>query len=188
MSDGDMDVLGKEAAAFMRLLLQITTLIALRTRQAGQRQAEQRAKTHNRQVELTKSIRRENQELAKTELARNKARDPRNQQLISMTLPKPGVNLEKPKAIEPKARTPEPQAKAPERRPETPAQLAFRLAEMGVSQEVAVARQLHAVAFPVPAQEAIRLRPGETIEQGRARGRGVELSRGLERGITREIR
>ena len=83
----EIDSIGAEAAAITKTMLQLATLIALRTRERGQKEAEQR-------VKLTQVRVKEAKELAVRQVREAKARDPRNlelQQLIKQS----GVQLTK---------------------------------------------------------------------------------------------
>ena len=72
----ELDDIGAETAAMMKTMLQIATLVALRTRERGQKEAEAR-------VKVTEARIKEARELQVREARDAKAKDPRNAKLIS---------------------------------------------------------------------------------------------------------
>jgi hypothetical protein len=87
MAEHDMDAIGAEAAAMMKTMLQLATLVALRTRERGQKEAEQR-------VKVTQARAKEANELAARQVRESKARDPRNVEIQRM-IERTGVVLSK---------------------------------------------------------------------------------------------
>src|SRR5690349_5128122 len=87
----ELDDIGRETAALMRQMLQLATLVALRTRERGQREAEARVKVTQERVKETR-------ERLLREAREAKAKDPRNLELARM-LERPalerGISLEK---------------------------------------------------------------------------------------------
>lgn len=90
MAEHDMDAIGAEAAAMMKTMLQLATLVALRTRERGQKEAEQR-------VKVTQARLKEAKELTARQVRESKARDPRNVELQHM-MERTGVVLSKNRA------------------------------------------------------------------------------------------
>jgi hypothetical protein len=91
MAEHDIDAIGAEAAAMMKTMLQLATLVALRTRERGQKEAEAR-------VKITQARLKEAKELAAREVRETKARDPRNTELQRM-IERSGVVLAKDRSI-----------------------------------------------------------------------------------------
>lgn len=194
----EIDDVGRETAAMLRTMLQIATLVALKTRERGQREAEAR-------VKITEARLKEARELQIREAREAKARDPRNQELAQMlSRPLPdtaariaphreegayrGVSLEKDRfslsqtveafaeaASGGKDEQPGINYDSVERR----TALAAHLARIGVEPELAAARMLVEVGQAKPASEAARTRPEYAPAVQRAREQ--ELGRGLER-------
>jgi hypothetical protein len=90
MAEHDMDAIGAEASAMMKTMLQLATLVALRTRERGQKEAEQR-------VKVTQARLKEAKELTARQVRESKARDPRNLELQRM-IERSGVVLTKDRA------------------------------------------------------------------------------------------
>ncbi|MVU77823.1 hypothetical protein GPX89_11275 [Nocardia sp. ET3-3] len=169
----ELDDIGRETAAMMRQMLQLATLVALRTRERGQKEAEAR-------VKVTEARQKEARQLVLREAADAKAKDPRNLELARMiekpTLEK-GVSLEKDRfAAQAEAtRMAATQAAASkglvrhdsvERRQA----LAQHLHRMGISPELASVRMLLEVGQAQSAAEAARVRDQEAaVAQRRAR-------------------
>uniref|UniRef100_UPI0024556446 hypothetical protein n=1 Tax=Nocardia farcinica TaxID=37329 RepID=UPI0024556446 len=87
----ELDDIGRETAAVMKTMLQLATLVALRTRERGQKEAEARAK-------LTEARMKEAKELQIREARESKAKDPRNLELARMvekSTSVKGISLEK---------------------------------------------------------------------------------------------
>ncbi|ATL68582.1 hypothetical protein IU500_01640 [Nocardia terpenica] len=168
----ELDDIGRETAALMRQMLQLATLVALRTRERGQKEAEAR-------VKVTEARMKEAKELVLREARESKAKDPRNLELARM-LEKPplekGVSLEKDRfaAQASAARSAAQAAQASktlsrydsvERR----TALAAHLARIGIAPELAAVRMLMEVSQAQPPQEAVRTRPEEAPRVTRAR-------------------
>ncbi|WP_067813983.1 hypothetical protein [Nocardia inohanensis] len=169
----ELDDIGRETAAMMRQMLQLATLVALRTRERGQKEAEAR-------VKVTEARQKEARERQLREAADAKAKDPRNLELTRI-LEKPplekGLSLEKDKfAAQAEAgRMAATQAAinkslvrydSVERR----AALAQHLSRMGISPELAAVRMLLEVGQAQSAQDAVRAREQEAaVAQRRAR-------------------
>ncbi|MBF6348628.1 MULTISPECIES: hypothetical protein [Nocardia] len=193
----DIDDIGRETAAMMKTMLQIATLVALKTRERGQREAEAR-------VKLTEARVKEARELQIREARDAKSKDPRNlalAQTISRAAAevKPGssvpqretgayrgVQLEKDRVtLERFAENSDQLTGAAtavsydsvERR----AALAAHLSRIGIAPELAAARMLVEVGQAGPASEAARNRPDRTPAVQRAREQELSRSRGLER-------
>lgn len=192
----DIDDIGRETAAMMKTMLQIATLVALKTRERGQREAEAR-------VKLTEARVKEARELQIREARDAKAKDPRNLALAqtisrsaaevkpTSTVPQRetngyrGVQLEKDRfTLERFAERSDQLTGAAsvsydsvERR----AALAAHLAKIGIAPELAAARMLVEVGQAGPASEAARNRPDRTPAVQRAREQELNRSRGLER-------
>ncbi|MFE7742389.1 hypothetical protein [Nocardia sp. NPDC057455] len=175
----ELDDIGRETAAMMRTMLQLATLVALRTRERGQKEAEAR-------VKLTEARLKEAKELQLREARDAKAKDPRNTELarlIEKPLAEKGVSLEKDRfsaqaeasrMAANAAAKPAMQYDSQERR----MAIAAHLAKMGVAPELAAVRMLIEVGQAQPPGEAVRTRPDEAPSVTRAR---EQESRGLER-------
>lgn len=83
----EIDTIGAEMSATMKTVLQLATLVALRTRERGQKEAEAR-------VKLTQAKIKEAKELQARQTREAKAKDPRNLELQQM-IARNGVVLEK---------------------------------------------------------------------------------------------
>ncbi|MGK8523107.1 hypothetical protein ACRS6B_16800 [Nocardia asteroides] len=178
----ELDDIGRETAAMMRTMLQLATLVALRTRERGQKEAEAR-------VKLTEARIKEAKELQLREARDAKAKDPRNTELarlIEKPLAEKGVSLEKDRfsaqaeagrMAANAAATAKPAMRydSAERR----MAIAAHLAKMGVAPELAAVRMLIEVGQAQPPGEAVRTRPGEAPAV--TRGGREQESRGLER-------
>ncbi|BDT98889.1 hypothetical protein IU427_01680 [Nocardia beijingensis] len=175
----ELDDIGRETAAMMRTMLQLATLVALRTRERGQKEAEAR-------VKLTEARIKEAKELQLREARDAKAKDPRNTELarlIEKPIPEKGVSLEKDRfsaqaeasrMAANAAAKPALQYDSQERR----MAIAAHLAKMGVAPELAAVRMLIEVGQAQPPGEAVRSRPDQAPSVTRAR---EQESRGLER-------
>ncbi|MFI9404583.1 hypothetical protein [Nocardia sp. NPDC052316] len=178
----ELDDIGRETAAMMRTMLQLATLVALRTRERGQKEAEAR-------VKVTEARMKEAREMQIREARDSKAKDPRNTELARMIekpIPERGVSLEKDRFTAQAEATrmagiaaaahakPAVQYDSPERR----MAIAAHLAKMGVAPELAAVRMLIEVGQAQPPIEAVRTRPEEAPAVTRAR---EQESRGLER-------
>lgn len=167
----ELDDIGRETAALMRQMLSLATLVALRTRERGQREAEARVKDTKERVKDTR-------ERMLREARESKAKDPRNRELARM-LERPalerGVSLDKNRleragagrvVDRPKVRDREPgRYDSPERRQA----LAAHLSHSGVAPENAAVRMLMDVSQAQPAQAAVRNRPEAPPRVTRAR-------------------
>ncbi|PXX57821.1 hypothetical protein DFR70_11651 [Nocardia tenerifensis] len=179
----ELDDIGRETAAMMRTMLQLATLVALRTRERGQKEAEAR-------VKVTEARMKEAREMQIREARDAKAKDPRNTELARMIekpIPERGVSLEKDRfsaqaeatrmaGIAAAHSKPVLQYDSPERR----TAIAAHLAKMGVAPELAAVRMLIEVGQGQPASEAVRTRPEEAPAVTRAREQDAR-TRGLER-------
>jgi hypothetical protein len=178
----ELDDIGRETAAMMRTMLQLATLVALRTRERGQKEAEAR-------VKVTDARNQEARELQVREARDSKAKDPRNLELARMVdkaVPSTGISLEKDRfaaqaEASRMAATASAQAKpvirydSEERR----MAIAAHLARIGIAPELAAVRMLIEVGQAQPPEEAVRIRD-EAARTATARGREQE-ARGLER-------
>ncbi|AXK88964.1 hypothetical protein IU443_11230 [Nocardia farcinica] len=187
----ELDDIGRETAAVMKTMLQLATLVALRTRERGQKEAEARAK-------LTEARMKEAKELQIREARESKAKDPRNLELARMvekSTSVKGISLEKDRsggamstagsamasgglaaAATGAAGSPMVKYDSPERR----MAIAAHLAKMGVAPELAAVRMLMEVGQGLPAEEAVRARTAEARSTSRSReieGRGLERTR-----------
>jgi hypothetical protein len=184
----ELDDIGRETAALMKQMLSLATLVALRTRERGQKEAEARVKITEQRVKDAK-------ELSLREARESKAKDPRNLELTRMLdrppLERPGVSLERDRfSSEASAARSEAQAAAAtnptirydsaERR----TALAAHLTKIGVAPELRAIRMLMEVGQAQPASEATRSVPDDNErlakrlrEQELARQRGLERSR-----------
>lgn len=176
----EMDEIGAETSAIMKQMLQLATLVALRTRERGQKEAEAR-------VKVTESRIKEARELQLREAREAKAKDPRNLELARM-LHKPvlekGVSLERDRFATPAAatstastarRTAESTARAKVREVERydsierRQALAAHLSRVGVAPELTAVRMLLEVSQAHPPQAAVGTKPGEALRASRAR-------------------
>lgn len=187
---GELDDIGRETAAMMKTMLQIATLVALKARERGQREAEMR-------VKLTEARVKEARELQIREARDAKAKDPRNlalAQTISRSVAEVkatatpqrespgyrGVHLEKDRfslggSGQASSAAETVRYDSAERR----AALAAHLAKIGIAPELAAARMLVDMGQATPPSEAVRTRPDRAPSVQRAREQ--ELARGLER-------
>lgn len=186
----ELDDIGRETAAMMKTMLQIATLVALKARERGQREAEMR-------VKLTEARVKEARELQIREARDAKAKDPRNlalAQTISRSVAEVrapatpqrgstgyrGVHLEKDRfslggSAQASSAAETVRYDSAERRQA----LAAHLAKIGIAPELAAARMLVDVGQATPPSEAVRTRPDRAPSVQRAREQ--ELARGLER-------
>ncbi|WP_433526468.1 hypothetical protein ACQPZ2_17255 [Nocardia pseudovaccinii] len=178
----ELDDIGRETAAMMKTMLQIATLVALRTRERGQKEAEAR-------VKVTEARIKEARELQIREARDAKAKDPRNLELARMvekSVPAQGISLEKDRfsaqaEASRMAATASAQSKplvrydSQERRQA----IAAHLARIGIAPELAAVRMLIEVGQGQPPEEAVRIRD-EAARAAAARGREQD-ARGLER-------
>ncbi|MGW5382814.1 hypothetical protein [Nocardia sp. NPDC003963] len=192
----ELDDIGRETAAMMKTMLQIATLVALKARERGQREAEMR-------VKMTEARVKEARELQIREARDAKSKDPRNlalSQTISRSVAEVGppgvavaqrdapgyrgVQLEKDRfSISSFAEKSEQASTVADAvrydSVERRAALAAHLAKIGVAPELAAARMLVEVGQATPPSEAVRTRPDLAPSVQRAREQ--ELARGLER-------
>ncbi|MCP2287882.1 MULTISPECIES: hypothetical protein [Nocardia] len=178
----ELDDIGRETAAMMKSMLQLATLVALRTRERGQKEAEARAK-------ITEARMKEARELQIREARDAKAKDPRNLELARMVekaAPAKGISLEKDRfsaqaeatrmaATASAAKQPVVRYDSAERR----MAIAAHLSRIGVAPELAAVRMLIEVGQGQPPEEAVRARTEENRSVA-ARGREPD-ARGLER-------
>ncbi|WP_406279511.1 hypothetical protein OH799_12125 [Nocardia sp. NBC_00881] len=177
----ELDDIGRETAAMMRTMLQMATLVALRTRERGQKEAEARAK-------LTDARIKEAKEMQLREARDAKAKDPRNTELarlIEKPISEKGVSLEKDRFSAQAEATRMAANAAANAKPamrydsaERRMAIAAHLAKMGVAPELAAVRMLIEVGQAQPPGEAVRTRPDEAPSVTRAR---EQEARGLER-------
>ncbi|MGO4612898.1 hypothetical protein AB4305_02040 [Nocardia sp. 2YAB30] len=177
----ELDDIGRETAAMMRTMLQMATLVALRTRERGQKEAEARAK-------LTDARIKEAKEMQLREARDAKAKDPRNTELarlIEKPIAEKGVSLEKDRFSAQAEATRMAANAAANAKPamrydstERRMAIAAHLAKMGVAPELAAVRMLIEVGQAQPPGEAVRTRPDEAPSVTRAR---EQEARGLER-------
>ncbi|TCJ95091.1 hypothetical protein [Nocardia alba] len=184
----ELDDIGSETASMMRTMLQMAILVAVKSREHGQKDAEARAKAIEAKM-------KEARELQIREARDLKAKDPRNVELVQMMslgsrtvesrgVEARGISLNK-DAASPFAASAAAQPAnydSTERR----AAIAAHLQRAGVAPELSQVRMLVEMGHGISPDEAIRLRDAATrTPQVRARGleRGVEL--GIERGIER---
>ncbi|NEW28707.1 hypothetical protein [Nocardia cyriacigeorgica] len=203
----ELDDIGRETAAMMKTMLQIATLVALKTRERGQKEAEARAK-------LTEAKIKEAREAQIREARESKSKDPRNIELAQMisrpapektlgqekvmglaqqatatvereSMPYRGVSLHKDRPSSLPAPTGGSIAAATAKAairydsPERRAALAAHLAKIGIAPEIAAVRMFMEIGQAKPPIEAIRTRPEPGLEI--LTGRDQERTRGLER-------
>ncbi|WP_054811759.1 hypothetical protein [Nocardia arizonensis] len=178
----ELDDIGAETAAMMKTMLSLATLIALRTRERGQKEAEAR-------VKITEARIKEAKELQIREARDAKAKDPRNAELARMVenaVSSPGISLDKdrfgPQAGADRMATAAAMPAAPQIRydsPERRTAIAAHLARIGVAPELAAVRMLVEVGQGAPVEEAARTRSKEAPGGGLSREQ--ELALGLER-------
>ncbi|WP_067545528.1 hypothetical protein [Nocardia crassostreae] len=178
----ELDDIGRETAAMMRQMLQLATLVALRTRERGQKEAEGRAK-------VTEARQKQARELQLREAADAKAKDPRNLELPKMIERPPldkGVSLEKDRFAAQAEATRMAATQAAVNKSlvrydsvERRTALAQHLSRMGIAPELAAVRMLLEVGQAQSAAEAVRAREQEAAVAQR-RAREVE-ARGLQR-------
>ena len=180
----EMDDIGAETASIMKQMLQLATLVALRTRERGQKEAEAR-------VKVTESRIKEARELQLRDAREAKAKDPRNLELARMFEKAPlerGVSLERDRISDRTSSTPPAGGQTTPAKPsirydsaERRTALAQHLNRIGVAPELAAVRMLMEVGQAQPASEAVRTRPDTSRRIGQAReleGRGLERTRG----------
>ncbi|MEV0080195.1 hypothetical protein AB0H58_27630 [Nocardia neocaledoniensis] len=183
----ELDDIGSETAAMMRTMLQMATLVALKSREHGQKEAEARAKAVEAKM-------KEARELQVREARDLKAKDPRNIELVQMmsvgnkATQARGLSLEKDPsspfastatstAASAGANVPQVGYDSVERR----AAIAAHLQRAGVAPELAEVRMLVEMGQGISPEEAIR----RTNAGARRAGFERSLERGIERGIER---
>ncbi|MFF0544310.1 hypothetical protein ACWEVD_31040 [Nocardia thailandica] len=190
----ELDDIGSETAAMMRTMLQMATLVALKSREHGQKEAEARAKAVEAKIKEAK-------ELQLREAREAKAKDPRNIELEMMksgpALERPGLDrsgptlgdamtdgvtlakeLDNPFAVTSHA-TESLAYDSAERRQA----LAAHLQRSGVSPELTQVRMLVEAGRGISPDEAIRL---DEVARQATMGRDLAReARGLQRGIDR---
>ncbi|MET9215809.1 MULTISPECIES: hypothetical protein [unclassified Nocardia] len=177
----ELDDIGSETASMMRTMLQMATLVALKSREHGQKEAEARAKAVEAKM-------KEARELQVREARDLKAKDPRNIELVQMmsvgskSAQPRGLTLEKDPSSPFAASATAAGGNAPqvgydtvERR----AAIAAHLERAGVAPELTEVRMLVEMGQGISPEEAIR----RTNAGARRSGieRGID-PRGLERG------
>ncbi|HLS79523.1 MAG TPA: hypothetical protein VK083_22305 [Nocardia sp.] len=186
----ELDDIGRETAAVMKTMLSLATLVALRTRERGQKEAEAR-------VKITEARMKEAKELRMREERESKAKDPRNLELARMVESNQsagkGISLEKESVgsmMTSAASELSESVTGSSSGPSLP-QLAYDSAErrnavaahlqkMGVSPDLAAVRMLMEVGQGLPAEEAVRAKTAEARSTNRSReleGRGLERTR-----------
>lgn len=177
----ELDDIGSETASMMKIMLQMATLVALKSREHGQKEAEARAKAVEAKL-------KEARELQVREARDLKAKDPRNLELVQMmsvgtkATQARGLTLEKDPsspfastAAAAGANAPQVGYDSVERR----AAIAAHLERAGVAPELAEVRMLVEMGQGISPDEAIRR------TNAGARRAGIERSidpRGIERG------
>ncbi|WP_446222994.1 hypothetical protein ACTWPB_25140 [Nocardia sp. IBHARD005] len=180
----ELDDIGSETASMMRTMLQMAILVAVKSREHGQKDAESRAKAIEAKM-------KEARELQIREARDLKAKDPRNVELGQMMsvgsskTPQRGLTLEKDPSSPFAASTtvaatgvtaPQIGYDSAERR----SAIAAHLQRAGVAPELSQVRMLVEMGQGISPDEAIRLRDAATRHVP-TRERGVD-PRGLERG------
>ncbi|MFC9658774.1 hypothetical protein ACFVJ5_00935 [Nocardia sp. NPDC127606] len=180
----ELDDIGSETASMMRTMLQMAILVAVKSREHGQKEAESRAKAIEAKM-------KEARELQIREARDLKAKDPRNIELVQMMsvgsrtveargVESRGINLNKPEGsafASSAAATPSVGYDSAERR----SAIAAHLQRAGVAPELTQVRMLVEMGQGISPEEAIRSR--DTVMRATlARQRG---ERGIERGIER---
>ncbi|MFC8384141.1 hypothetical protein [Nocardia sp. NPDC056952] len=185
----ELDDIGSETASMMRTMLQMAILVAVKSREHGQKEAESRAKAIEAKM-------KEARELQIREARDLKAKDPRNIELVQMmsvgsrtvesrgvesrNVESRGINLNKPQGspfASNAAATPSVGYDSAERR----SAIAAHLQRAGVAPELTQVRMLVEMGQGISPEEAIRSR--DTVMRATlARQRG---ERGIERGIER---
>ncbi|MEV6060555.1 hypothetical protein [Nocardia asteroides] len=177
----ELDDIGSETASMMRTMLQMATLVALKSREHGQKEAEARAKAVEAKMKEAKELQiREARDL--------KAKDPRNIELVQMMsvgnkAPQSrGLSLEKDPsspfagaAATAGANVPQVGYDSVERR----SAIAAHLERAGVAPELTEVRMLVEMGQGISPDEAIRR------ANAGARRAGIERGidpRGIERG------
>ncbi|MFE3544515.1 hypothetical protein ACFXK0_16270 [Nocardia sp. NPDC059177] len=183
----ELDDIGSETASMMRTMLQMATLVALKSREHGQKEAEARAKAVEAKMKEAKELQlREARDL--------KAKDPRNielGQMMSMgnqATQQRGLSLEKdPSSVFATASTSVATQQVGYDTVERRAAIAAHLERAGVAPELSQVRMLVEMGQGISPDDAIRLHDAATRHTP-MRARGLEargLERGLERGIER---
>ncbi|MFC6012459.1 hypothetical protein [Nocardia lasii] len=187
----ELDDIGSETASMMRTMLQMATLVALKSREHGQKEAESRAKAIEAKM-------KEARELQIREARDLKAKDPRNLELKEMMSLSPrtiesrgleargvetrGISLHK-DVGSPFATSGVAQAAnydSTERR----SAIAAHLQRAGVAPELSQVRMLVEMGHGISPDDAIRLRDAAVrTPQVRARGPELGIELGIERGI-----
>lgn len=185
----ELDDIGSESAAMMRTMLQMATLVALKSREHGQKEAEARAKAVEAKIKEAK-------ELQLREAREAKAKDPRNIELDMMksgpalhrsepTLADAmtdGVTLSK-ELDNPFAVTSHATESLAYDSAERRQALAAHLQRSGVSPELTQVRMLVEAGRGISPDEAIRL--DEAARHASMARDLARETRGLQRGIDR---
>ncbi|WP_028476670.1 hypothetical protein [Nocardia sp. CNY236] len=176
----ELDDIGRETAAILRTMLQLATLVALRTRERGQKEAEAL-------VKVTEARVKEAREMQVREARDAKAKDPRNSELarlIDQPIAQKGVSLDKDR-FSAQAEAARVAANAAEAKPallydsaERRNAIAAHLTKAGVPPELVAVRMLAEIGQARPPSDAVRTRPEQapTVTRGREQD-----SPGLER-------
>ncbi|MFD3508414.1 hypothetical protein [Nocardia sp. NPDC058666] len=189
----ELDDIGSETASMMRTMLQMATLVALKSREHGQKEAETRAKAIEAKM-------KEARELQIREARDLKAKDPRNMELVRMmTIGSRGIEARGIESRGIESRSPE--SRSPESRgvnlsrdsgysgrstsggggydsAERRSAIAAHLQRAGVGPELTQVRLLMEMGQGVSPDEAIRMREAADRAQ-LARQRVIE-ARGIE--------
>ncbi|MFD3703253.1 hypothetical protein ACFWUP_08920 [Nocardia sp. NPDC058658] len=181
----ELDDIGSETASMMRTMLQMATLVALKSREHGQKEAESRAKAIEAKM-------KEARELQIREARDLKAKDPRNIELVRMMeigsrgiesrgiesrgiesrgVESRGVKLDRDPGM---SRTASTGYDSAERR----SAIASHLQRAGVAPELTHVRMLMEMGQGIAPEEAVRLREAADRAQ-LARARVIE-ARGIE--------
>ncbi|MFD4356603.1 hypothetical protein ACFWPK_04050 [Nocardia sp. NPDC058519] len=191
----ELDDIGSETASMMRTMLQMAILVAVKSREHGQKDAESRAKAIEAKM-------KEARELQIREARDLKAKDPRNIELVQMmsvgsrtvesrgvesrSVESRGISLNKESGSPFAASAAGPASTAGQAvsydSTERRAAIAAHLQRAGVAPELSQVRMLVEMGHGISPEEAIRLRDAGTRNMP-ARARGLE--RGIERGIER---
>ncbi|MFE1594823.1 hypothetical protein [Nocardia sp. NPDC058705] len=188
----ELDDIGSETASMMRTMLQMATLVALKSREHGQKEAESRAKAIEAKM-------KEARELQIREARDLKAKDPRNIELVQMMsmgaakTPQRGLTLEKdpssPFSTSAAVASTTTGVNAPQvgyDSAERRSAIAAHLQRAGVAPELAEVRMLVEMGQGISPDEAIRRANAGTRRASTGLERGIEARglnpRGLDRG------
>ncbi|WP_336084078.1 hypothetical protein [Nocardia sp. SSK8] len=178
----ELDDIGSETASMMRTMLQMATLVALKSREHGQKEAEARAKAVEAKIKEAKELQlREARDL--------KAKDPRNLELVQMMSLGNKATQQRGLSLEKDPSSPFAAATAVAAPPQVPqvgydtverrAAIAAHLERAGVAPELSQVRMLVEMGQGISPDDAIRLHDAATRHTP-MRARGIE-ARGIER-------